>query len=439
MIRSSPASASACALRGSSDAFVVSVSSASSAREHRDQLLDVAPDERLAAGEPELLARRAPTAARATRVISSKSSSSLPVEEPVVVAEDLLRHAVRAAEVAAVGDRDPQVAKGTAEGVESLRHLRTDYRGDPADVTNCSQADYVATPAAVPALIAVTAVWGLTFVQVKDAVARLPALPLPRAPVRDRDARRSRRSRPARAARPRAARRGRRRRSPAALLAAGYTLQTLGLERTTVSSAGLRHRDVRRADAADRVRLLPDPDRPRRRGAASRSRPSGSRCSRASTAAALGGDLLVLARRGRLLAPDRADGALRAALRRARVHARRDARRLRGCSASSRSPTLERAARLDGLGRAARDRDLRERARASSSRRGRSGGRAPPGPRSSSRSSRSGRRSSATRSPATGSAPSAWAGCAAIMAGIVLAEPRRTRSARLRRAAPSVA
>ena len=41
-----------------------------------------------------------------------------PVEEPVVAAEDLLRHAVDAAEVAAVGDRDAQVADRAAERVD---------------------------------------------------------------------------------------------------------------------------------------------------------------------------------------------------------------------------------------------------------------------------------------------------------------------------------
>ena len=40
-------------------------------------------------------------------------------QEAVVAAEDLLRHAVDAAEVAAVGDRDPEVAQRPVEGVES--------------------------------------------------------------------------------------------------------------------------------------------------------------------------------------------------------------------------------------------------------------------------------------------------------------------------------
>jgi drug/metabolite transporter (DMT)-like permease len=89
---------------------------------------------------------------------------------------------------------------------------------------------------AVPALIGVTAVWGLTFVQVKDAVAVYPLFPflalrfaiatVVLAPFGWRRVRGL----------------GRRGWSSAAiaggLLAGGYTLQTLGLEHTTVSSAG---------------------------------------------------------------------------------------------------------------------------------------------------------------------------------------------------------
>jgi drug/metabolite transporter (DMT)-like permease len=89
---------------------------------------------------------------------------------------------------------------------------------------------------ALIALVAVTAVWGLTFVQVKDAVAIYPLFPflalrfgiatVVLAPFA------ARRVRPL----------GRRGAGAAALagalLAGGYTLQTLGLERTSVSSAG---------------------------------------------------------------------------------------------------------------------------------------------------------------------------------------------------------
>jgi drug/metabolite transporter (DMT)-like permease len=89
---------------------------------------------------------------------------------------------------------------------------------------------------AVLALVAVTAVWGVTFVQVKDAVALYPlfaflalrfgiaalALAVPGA----RRVRRLGRSGTVAAA------------LLGVLLAVGYALQTLGLERTTVSNAG---------------------------------------------------------------------------------------------------------------------------------------------------------------------------------------------------------
>jgi drug/metabolite transporter (DMT)-like permease len=88
---------------------------------------------------------------------------------------------------------------------------------------------------AVVALIAVTAVWGITFVQVKDAVAIYPILPF--LAVRFGIA-----SLVLGPAAPRIRSLGRGGLAAAALagalLGAGYVLQTLGLERTSVSSAG---------------------------------------------------------------------------------------------------------------------------------------------------------------------------------------------------------
>src|ERR1700704_172198 len=89
---------------------------------------------------------------------------------------------------------------------------------------------------ALLALIAVTAVWGVTFVQVKDAVAIYPLFPflavrfgiasLTLAGPGLSRVRGLGRSGVGAAA------------LAGALLAAGYVLQTLGLEKTSVSSAG---------------------------------------------------------------------------------------------------------------------------------------------------------------------------------------------------------
>ncbi len=88
---------------------------------------------------------------------------------------------------------------------------------------------------ALLALAAVTAVWGVTFVQVKDAVEIYPILPF--LAVRFGIA-----SAVLAPAAPRVRGLGRRGAAGAALagalLGAGYVLQTLGLERTSVSSAG---------------------------------------------------------------------------------------------------------------------------------------------------------------------------------------------------------
>ena len=259
---------------------------------------------------------------------------------------------------------------------------------------------------ALLALIAVTAVWGLTFVQVKDAVALYPlfAFLAVRFAIASRRARRSR---------PRGRLRSLGRRGWVAgaalglLLALGYALQTAGLERTTVSSAGFitglyvvftpllalllfRTRIGRAvwlgvALAVAGLALLSGVGAgdPRRRPARAR-------------------------RLGRLLAPDRADGALRAALRPGRVHAGRDARRVRRLRRRRRRAGPGRgAARLDGLGRAARHRHLRERARLPRPDLGAAADRARRARRSPSRWSRCARGSSASGSRATGSARSA--------------------------------
>ena len=89
---------------------------------------------------------------------------------------------------------------------------------------------------ALLALIAVTAVWGVTFVQVKDAVALYPVLAF----LALRFAIASATLAVPAAGRVRGLGRGGLRAAGGCglLLAAGYALQTLGLQRTTVSSAG---------------------------------------------------------------------------------------------------------------------------------------------------------------------------------------------------------
>ena len=90
-------------------------------REHLDERFDVAPQQRLAAGEPVFFDaelredRRQPRDFLVTHQL-------LAAEELEVAAVNLARHAVRAAEIAAVGNRDPQVTQRTAEGVEG--HLQ---------------------------------------------------------------------------------------------------------------------------------------------------------------------------------------------------------------------------------------------------------------------------------------------------------------------------
>jgi hypothetical protein len=74
-------------------------------RELLDESLDVPADERLTPGDPDLLDAVVREGAREPRDLLEREKLAS-VEEAVVAPEDLLRHAVDAAEVAAVGDRD---------------------------------------------------------------------------------------------------------------------------------------------------------------------------------------------------------------------------------------------------------------------------------------------------------------------------------------------
>ncbi len=105
------------ASRASSAPFVVSVRSTSpSAGQLLDQHRQVAPDERLAAGDADLLHAAAhEDACDALDLLERQQLVA--AQELVVASEDLLRHAVDAPEVAAVGDGDAEIAQRTAECV----------------------------------------------------------------------------------------------------------------------------------------------------------------------------------------------------------------------------------------------------------------------------------------------------------------------------------
>ena len=85
-------------------------------RQVGDQRRQVAADQRLAAGDPELVDAEPDEDRRQPRDLLERQHL-LARQEREVAAEDLGRHAVRAAEVASVGDRDPQVPQRAAESV----------------------------------------------------------------------------------------------------------------------------------------------------------------------------------------------------------------------------------------------------------------------------------------------------------------------------------
>ncbi len=88
--------------------------------EHRDELLDVTSQQRLAAGQPDLLDSMSRQDPRQPLDLLEREELGAR-EEAVAAPEDLLRHAVGAAEVAAVRDRDAEVSKRSSQAVERHR------------------------------------------------------------------------------------------------------------------------------------------------------------------------------------------------------------------------------------------------------------------------------------------------------------------------------
>ena len=223
-------------MRARSDAFVVSVRSRPSiAVEALDERLELLAEQRLPAREADLLHAELREHPRHPLELLEREEL-LAVHEAVVLAEHRLRHAVRAAEVAAVGDRDAEVADGPSQRVDGV-HTKSVLGDARAAGLADSLARCRAAGAPILALVAVTAIWGYTFVPVQKAVDGLPAVRVPRRALRDLGGSRSPRSRGRRSATlPRAGW------AAGALaggfLAAAYAFQTAGLDLTTVSSTG---------------------------------------------------------------------------------------------------------------------------------------------------------------------------------------------------------
>ena len=124
--RFSPASARLCAFFARSAPFVVSATSLDALDPHQllDEPLEVAAQQRLAAGQAQLLDALGRERRRdALDLLEREQGGAL--QELEVLAEHLARHAVDAAEVAAVGDGDAQVAQSASEEVYGLlAHVR---------------------------------------------------------------------------------------------------------------------------------------------------------------------------------------------------------------------------------------------------------------------------------------------------------------------------
>ena len=122
VIRCSPASASGTASARSADPFVVSVRSTASpegARSAASSEIRTGRSRRTRGSPPVIRSLPTPSPTKIAREPADllEREDELLGQEREVAAEDLGRHAVRAAEVAAVGDRDPEIAQGAAEPV----------------------------------------------------------------------------------------------------------------------------------------------------------------------------------------------------------------------------------------------------------------------------------------------------------------------------------
>ena len=85
-------------------------------REHRDQLFEVAAQQRLAPGQPDLPhAQRNENLGQPGDLLETEQFVAW--QEHMILAEHRARHAIGAAQVATVSDRDAQVAQRALQGI----------------------------------------------------------------------------------------------------------------------------------------------------------------------------------------------------------------------------------------------------------------------------------------------------------------------------------
>ena len=122
LMRLTPCAASSAAYFGSCEPLVVSVSSSRApvvemARQRAEQRHDPAPHQRLAAGQPQLAHALGDEGAAQPVELLERQQVGLRQERHV------LRHAVDAAEIAAVGHRDAQIGDRAPERIDQRRTL----------------------------------------------------------------------------------------------------------------------------------------------------------------------------------------------------------------------------------------------------------------------------------------------------------------------------
>ena len=351
MTRRSPASRSACAFCGSSAPFVVRVTSSPPIAASRS--ISSSRSRRSSGSPPVIRIFSTPCCDERARepLELLEREQLLAVHEPVAAAEHLLRHAVDAAEVAPVGDGDAQVAERAAEGVGDAHPGSVACPDAPPVVRAAARArrrdgdlgrtrsSRSRTRSRIYPLFA--------FLAVRFAISTVVLAPFAWTPLRSLP--------------PRGYLAGC---GAGALLALGLRAADRRARADDGLEHGLHHRAVRGADAAARARALQDAVSPPPPGPGSCSPSAGCCCSTACPGGSALGNALVL---GNAVAQTFQIVAME------RYAPRYDPRALTFLQMATafvgfvviagRARRARGAARLDGLGRAARDGRLRGRAR----------------------------------------------------------------------------
>ena len=110
-------------------------------RQHADELLDVAADQRLTTSQANFLDAMARECSRQPRDFLERQESAA-FQKLIVLAKHFLWHAIGAAKIAAVGDRNAQVSQRPTEAIARCGRRGITWGECGHDCADCRGADY---------------------------------------------------------------------------------------------------------------------------------------------------------------------------------------------------------------------------------------------------------------------------------------------------------